>query len=65
MQYIIPLQPLGTNSTMFTTCCEVAICDDEKCCPKCGKEVIGCDAPTDHDRRMIRWRNATQHWKRK
>lgn len=28
-----------TNSTMFTTCCEVAICDDQEKCPRCG-EVI-------------------------
>lgn len=29
----------GTNSTMFTTCCGVAICDDERHCPSCGEEV--------------------------
>jgi hypothetical protein len=28
-----------TNSTMFTTCCEVAICDDQERCPRC-KEII-------------------------
>ena len=27
------------NSTMFTTCCSVAICDDQAKCPEC-KEVI-------------------------
>jgi len=33
------LEPYGTNSTFFTECCGVAICDDERCCPKCGKEI--------------------------
>ena len=28
-----------TNSTMFTTCCEVAICDDQANCPRCGVEI--------------------------
>ncbi len=28
-----------TNSTMFTTCCEVAICDDQGTCPNCGEDV--------------------------
>ena len=28
-----------TNSTMFTTCCEVAICDDQANCPRCNAEI--------------------------
>ena len=28
-----------TNSTHFTTCCEVAICDDQQKCPRCRKDV--------------------------
>lgn len=28
-----------TNSQMFTTCCEVAICDDETKCPRCRQDV--------------------------
>lgn len=28
-----------TNSTLFTTCCEVAVCDDEMVCPHCRQEV--------------------------
>ena len=48
----------STNSTMFTECCEVAICDDEKKCPKCGNNVLGYDAETNHKRHMIRWRHA-------
>ena len=60
---IIALSPSGTNSTMFTECCAVAICDDEAKCPSCGRNVIGWDSPQD-ERRKIRWRNATQHWKR-
>ena len=40
-----------TNSTMFTTCCEVAICDHQDHCPKCGKEVF----PKGH---RARWEQA-------
>ena len=29
-----------TNSTMFTTCCHTAICDDQANCPSCGVEVL-------------------------
>lgn len=47
-----------TNSTMFTTCCEVAICDYESHCPSCGEEVYpGVDA-TEHERRVKRWEEA-------
>jgi hypothetical protein len=28
-----------TNSTLFTTCCGVAICNDQDRCPACGEEV--------------------------
>lgn len=61
---ITPLMPQGTNSTMFTECCTVAICDDEACCPGCGKNVIGYDADSEHERHRIRWTNATRYWKR-
>jgi len=36
------------NSTMFTTCCQVAILDDQIHCPHCRKEI------TPHGRRS-RW----------
>ncbi len=29
-----------TNSTKFTTCCRVAICDDQQRCPVCKKDVF-------------------------
>ena len=58
------LFPHGTNSTMFTECCDCAICDDEGCCPSCGREVIGHDAETSHERNMIRWKAATAGWRR-
>lgn len=61
---INPLMPQGTNSTMFTECCSVAICDDEPNCPFCKRAVIGNDATTAHERGKIRWRNATKLWKR-
>lgn len=40
-----------TNSTMFTTCCNVAICDDQACCPQCGQGVEPQGGPA-------RWRAA-------
>ncbi len=61
---IVPIYPNGTNSTMFTECCEVAICDDQGLCPSCGREVVGCNAETDGERRRIRWANATRNWSR-
>ena len=61
---IVPLYPQGTNSTMFTGCCHVAICDDQPNCPKCGRFVVGHDAGSPHKRGRIRWANATSHWKR-
>lgn len=61
---IIPLMPKGTNSTMFTACCGVAICDDQPNCPTCKRKVIGHDANTKHERGIIRWRNATRYWQR-
>ncbi len=59
------LQPRGTNSTMFTQCCNTAICDSESQCPACGQKVIGSDAETNHERNRIRWNYATSHWNRK
>lgn len=52
------IYPSGTNSTMFTECCGSAICDDEGCCPGCGRKVIGYDAETSHERGKIRWNYA-------
>jgi len=59
------LMPSGTNSTMFTDCCDVAICDDEPNCPVCKRKVVGWDAESKHERAQIRWRFATAHWNRK
>lgn len=56
MAYVYLSNPY--NSTMFTTCCGVAICADERCCPACGRPVIGYDAVSHGERRMIRWRYA-------
>lgn len=60
---VLQIYPQGTNSTMFTECCKVAICDGEGCCPKCNREIIGNDAKTSHKRGKIRWNYATFHWK--
>jgi len=62
---IVPLLPQGTNSTLFTECCKVAICDDEQRCPVCKREIVGADAKTAAERGRIRWKNATRHWVRK
>lgn len=61
---VISLSPTGTNSTMFTECCDVAICDDQACCPQCKRDIIGHDAKSTHERGRRRWRYATAHWKR-
>ena len=62
---VLPLNPTGTNSTMFTECCQCAICDDEPNCPICKRKIRGWDAELRHERGMIRWRYATAHWKRR
>jgi len=62
---IVPLYPQGTNSTMFTQCCEVAICDDQTGCPSCGREVVGDSETTPHLRGRARWANATRCWDRR
>lgn len=59
---IVPLRPRGTNSTMFTACCYVAICDDERLCPRCQRPVVGANADSPDERRNVRWENATKHW---
>lgn len=46
-----------TNSTMFTTCCQCAICDDQRCCPKCGIEI-------DQQGHRSRWEHAYGKQKR-
>jgi len=48
----------STNSTMFTTCCGTAICNDQKKCPSCENEIYGCDAESDHERGIMRWNYA-------
>ena len=47
----------STNSTMFTTCCDVAICSDQQQCPKCKKYVYGHEV-SSYDRQNYRWRYA-------
>jgi hypothetical protein len=44
-----------TNSTMFTSCCEVAICDDQSLCPRCREEVYPGQEATNHQRHVKRW----------
>ena len=46
------------NSTLFTECCDVAICDYEINCPNCERPVIGCDETNNHKRGNIRWNYA-------
>ena len=56
-----------TNSQMFTTCCETAICDDQAKCPRCKKDVYPFyeDMPdkerfeySRHQVNMSRWNRA-------
>lgn len=37
------------NSTMFTDCCNIAITDTQRRCPKC-KEIVYPGTDTDKDR---------------
>ena len=55
---LLPLYPQETNSTFFTQCCKVAICDDQLRCPKCNKKVIGWDSKSNHGRSLRRWQHA-------
>lgn len=55
---LIKLHPSGTNSTFFTECCRVAICDDQSNCPRCKEKVIGWDVESQHERHKIRWNHA-------
>ena len=61
---IIRLMPHGRNITMFTECCQTAICNDQIKCPSCGRKIIGAEAETDYERGQVRWRYATSHWDR-
>lgn len=61
---IMPLMPRGTNSTMFTECCQTAICDDEPKCPACKRKIVGWDANSISERSRIRWLNATRLWQK-
>jgi hypothetical protein len=60
-----------TNSTFFTSCCKVAICDDQQKCPRCRNDVYPFyEGMTERDRaeaaggyynhntHMARWRMA-------
>lgn len=57
---IKPLHPSGTNSTMFTTCCNVAICNDQTHCPACIRKVDGWDIESAHERGVYRWKKYYQ-----
>ena len=42
------------NSTFFTDCCQVAICDDQQKCPICKKDVFPFyEGMTDEDRNEL------------
>lgn len=47
-----------TNSTIFTECCDVAICNSQKRCPKCNSLIYGYDEESDHWRGVKRWKMA-------
>lgn len=65
------------NSTFFTTCCHVAICDNQERCPKCAEDVYPFDERMDareraevgggyhnHNTRMARMGSARQRERR-
>jgi hypothetical protein len=52
------------NSTIFTNCCEVAICDDQAFCPACKQEVYPGQDATNHERRTARWNMAFAPYRR-
>lgn len=54
----------STNSTMFTRCCDVAICDHQANCPACKKEVYPGADGTDHQRNIARWNMASAPMRR-
>jgi hypothetical protein len=60
---VLPIYPSEANSTMFTECCQVAICSYQANCPHCGRPVIGHDL-SEPARRRLRWWSATAHWRR-
>ena len=43
----------STNSTLFTTCCGYAICDDQSKCPACGVDVTPRSSEERHSVAMI------------
>jgi len=45
----------STNSTMFTTCCECAICNDQQYCPRCKQEITPYEPGNPHETGMMRW----------
>lgn len=47
-----------TNSTTFTRCCDVAICDDQSFCPRCKEEVHPGQEATNHQCHVARWNMA-------
>lgn len=61
---IVPIYPNGTNSTLFTSCCHVAILGNQIKCPRCMNLVIGYDIEETWKRDKYRWAKATEHWRR-
>jgi len=56
-----------TNSQLFTTCCGLAICEDQERCPGCNVSVWPFDDDMEpdernqyerHEVRQLRWRRA-------
>ncbi len=52
-----------TNSTLFTNCCGVAVCDDQNRCPVCDAEVYP-ENPRSRHRVALRQQIYAEHMKR-
>lgn len=54
-----------TNSTMFTTCCNVAILDHQGKCPQCREDVVPFNPESEYRTRRARWEKAYGPYRRK
>lgn len=56
-----------TNSTLFSTCCGCAVCDDELVCPHCKQEIVPRSPRSRHEQALVAMygREAVDKWRAK